>query len=1018
MTSTDSDVSTYVEMFLRTAATGVTDWVVCPAPRMADDVWVSDGSQSLNAEPGTPNRTRFVLPNTTGDFNEQNPMGAYYGSIGLGVQTRLGVLSVDDQFSRTTSNGWGSVGDSAGNTWTNGSSSGGTVANSDWSVSGGTARHSVPADSAYRWSELSKTTRLYRNVEVRLTIKVPTTNVTGTGALASEVWMRTVDVNNNIVVSLAFLTDETLSIALADKISGSSKYLLNYTALSGLTLGGTGVDYELRCQVESGTIRAKVWQVGTPEPVGWTVYASGATIRSGYVGVASFVFTGNTNTKPLVFQYSQIQVRIPMFCGALTKLNPTGDGKSEPKVCEVEAAGQMERLQSNAAPVESSLRRSRSRRRRWLRGGNLVATAGTVRTVTVLASTIGTAVVGDFFFINDVFGGKRKEDTQFTITAMALVGSDIVISFTPDANESVAVNNALVMYKGLTSSSMPVVYWPCEDGEQATQISSGLPGGSPMSISGAPTFAAESSVLSSKPFLAFKDAELYGFVPDYSTGLGYASINFLLSMPSSDEAATNQDLLQFYTTGTGWSWDLKYTANGGGSFQLLVLNSTGTTLFDSGQIDFGLRGTPCMVTLVLYDAGAGTVTYSLYTIKNKSFAAGGVGPSTVTGVTTLGKVTAFRMNPGGGYQDTAMGHLTFVPDNWGYQEVVLEFQAWASQNALNRYMRLAFEDNVPISYRVDWDIVTTQLGAQKVDRLINLLKQPAASDGGLIHGTRGAYALEYIGRGALTNQAVVASFSANDCKELKLNTDFTYTENRILATRIDGTTAIAEKDSGPLSTQDAPNGIGLREQGYNLSLNSDVQAQDQAYYRLGLGTVKQPRVERLVVTCAGSSSISLETLLSLGVGDRIEITGLSSMDIYDTLPQLIIGVKHRLGMRKYPIVELLCVPYETFRAAALTADDYARPDTADTTIGGTLTTTQTGSISLVSASGFYLCSTEAADYPCNVMINGEEITLSGVTGDSSPQTGTISVRSVNGVVKTHASGESVTLPRPNYWQFK
>lgn len=1018
--STDGNVESYVEMFLKPVSTGVYDWVTIPAPLRAGDILITDGNQDLNDTPGVPNRCAFQLHDPDGDLNRKNPMGAYYGSIGLGVQLRAGAWSVDDQCDRTVADtNWGSVGNIAGDTWTAGSSSGGTVAAGDWSVSSSAARHSIPAAGAYRWSELSKTTRLYGNVEIRRTVKVPTTNVTGTGALASEIWMRTVDVNNNVVVSIAWQVDETVQIALADKVAGTSRYLLNYTTIPDLNLATTGVDYEIRCQVESSTVRAKIWQAGTAEPVGWQVTGYGATLRSGYIGIADFVFAGNTNTLPLVFQTGQVQVRIPAFAGEITDLSTTGDDKTEPKITKVAAAGLMDRLQNTSAPAESVMRRSRSRPRRWLYIGGLTAGSGDTRTFTTPTASLGTVTIGDFFYLGDPTTGLRKEDTQFTIVGSAVVGANINLLFTPDAREAVAAGNTATVFRGLTQSQQPVAYWPCEDEENSTQVSSGLPDGIPLSISGpGPDFASESGFVASKPILKVNDSELRAIIPEYTTTATAITVNFLLSMPSSDEAATGTDVIQFYTSGTGFSFDLIYTAAGNGSFQLKVFNSTLTLLYDTGTIDFGLRGEKQMVTLTLEQVG-GTVTYRLFTIKTDG-TTGGVGPTIITGVSTLGKITDMRVNPAGGYTDVGYGHMTIVPGIWGVNELAAEFEAWANRATIQRYQRLAFEDDVPITFRDDWDVVTANVGIQKVDKIAGLLQDPTRSDMGFLHGCRGAVALEYITRGALTNQGARATFTAGDCKDLELLADYTRVANRVSVTRDGGTTITVEETTGPLSTLDAPDGVGLRETSYRLSLGGDDQVQDHAYARLGIGTIDQYRVPKVVITSAGSSTVSLETLLSIGVGDRVDIAGLTALDVYDTLQQLVVGVRIRLGDRFYPRIELTCVPYDVFRTLALTGDQYARPDTADTVTGSTLSTTATGSLTLTSVSGAYPCTTDATDFPVDVMINGERITLSAIADTATPgvQTATISARSVNGVVKTHAVGETVEAAEPNYWQFR
>jgi hypothetical protein len=58
-----------------------------------------------------------------------------------------------------------------------------------------------------------------------------------------------------------------------------------------------------------------------------------------------------------------------------------------------------------------------------------------------------------------------------------------------------------------------------------------------------------------------------------------------------------------------------------------------------------------------------------------------------------------------------------------------------------------------------------------------------------------------------------------------------------------------------------------------------------------------------------------------------------------------------------------------------------------------------------------LITTDPADYPLNVMCGGERITVTACTGSSNPQTLTLT-RSVNGVVKSHLSGDAVTIDEP------
>jgi VCBS repeat-containing protein len=242
----------------------------------------------------------------------------------------------------------------------------------------------------------------------------------------------------------------------------------------------------------------------------------------------------------------------------------------------------------------------------------------------------------------------------------------------------------------------------------------------------------------------------------------------------------------------------------------------------------------------------------------------------------------------------------------------------------------------------------------------------------------------------------------------------------VTVNRIDGTTAVSELTTGAMSTQNPPDGIRIRPGDYSLSLGGDYQAQYHADWRQSVGTLDQYRVPRLELTPAGNSAVSVERMLSIGVGMRVDITDLQSKDIYDDLQQLVTGRVLRLGERNYPRVSLVCAPYEVYQTFALTGDDRARPGMSDTETGSTLTDSQTGSLTIISATGYYLVTTAAADFPMDVMIDGERITLSGVVDTATPgqQTATITVRGVNGAAKAHAVGETIQLAEPNRYQFR
>jgi hypothetical protein len=72
----------------------------------------------------------------------------------------------------------------------------------------------------------------------------------------------------------------------------------------------------------------------------------------------------------------------------------------------------------------------------------------------------------------------------------------------------------------------------------------------------------------------------------------------------------------------------------------------------------------------------------------------------------------------------------------------------------------------------------------------------------------------------------------------------------------------------------------------------------------------------------------------------------------------------------------------------------------------------TGAFSVATSQAYYpLWTTAAANFPFDVAIGGERVTVMGITGSSSPQAFTVA-RSVNGVVKPQSSGADVRLFYP------
>lgn len=995
-------IDTEMELYLAPEATGVYDWYPF-TPLATDTVRIRRGQEDLADDP-TPGQSEMNVRDDNGNLNPENPTGLYYGSIDRGTPQRVAIRRALDTFTRTSASGW------AGS-WTNGLSSGGTIAGTDWTVASNTARHSLPVAPARRTSDWNLASQLQADAEVRITVTFPVASA-NVAPISTEIWLRA-DANGLSSAQLIVNPGGGISLGLYDIVNGVTSVRLTptVTGLSNLA----NQTWKFAAQVEGMTLRAKVWAASSPEPLDWTVAAHGFVVRRGWVSVSSFVDTGNTNTKPLVFIYDDFKLRLPLFHGELIDIRPTGDGKSSgAKKVKLLAHDVLNRLQAPGSPEESLMRRSRARIRRWWYVDGPTASSGTTNTLVFPTSSAPNTAVGDFFFLTAL--GLRKEDTQFRITSVATGGGNTTIGFTPTARSTVLSGDSFAIYRESPVDGAPTGYWPMEEGNQSTQIASGLPGGLPGDVTiGTPDFAADSTFPVSKPIMRMNGSEMKFKVPVYNATV--FTVVVLITMPEVEDAATGQNLFDvIIRDGTARYAAVQYLA--GGSLRLVMSDASGGVVFQTVPIAFGMLGTAAQITLRLEQVG-GTVTYYLATTKLDGSLSGPGG--TATGVTTLGTAEAIRLNPGGGYDNVGVGHLTFAPKWWDLFTTYFDVTGWNNRAALQRHLRMCWEERIPASYWDHWDVVSSSLGQQKVITVFDALKQIIEMDGGFLTGPKGELGLNLRTRGSLYNQSPAFTLHGGtgghiDNDGFDPTFDYAETINRVTVNRIDGATVVSELTSGRLSTAMPPNGIGYREKAFTVSAGTDAAAGLLADERKNTGVIRGPRIKEMGIRPSARNSISIEQMTDLNIGNRIDVDTLDSRNVYGTLSQILVGYTLELSSRFDPRLSLNCTRYEPYRAFALTGDDRARPDMVDHVMNATVNTVQLTGFQVKSTSDNYVITSRASDFPMVLSVAGEHIMVTGATTPSpgsTIQTLTVSQRSVNGVVKAHVAGHTINLAYPN-----
>jgi hypothetical protein len=226
-----------------------------------------------------------------------------------------------------------------------------------------------------------------------------------------------------------------------------------------------------------------------------------------------------------------------------------------------------------------------------------------------------------------------------------------------------------------------------------------------------------------------------------------------------------------------------------------------------------------------------------------------------------------------------------------------------------------------------------------------------------------------------------------------------------------GSTARQSLASGALSTQAPPSGVGPYPQTPTVNLASDAQLADQAGWLVWLGTVDDLRYPVLSANLASPKiSTVYYQLQDLDIGDRITASGTPGQLPPDGISQLVQGQTEALG--DVFTEQWACAPEAPYRVGVLDDPVLGRADTDGSTlhagISATATSMQVDTTDLTKP----LWTTSAGDFPFDIAVGGERMTVTNITSTSSPQTFTVT-RSVNGVIKTQTAGADVRLFQPS-----
>jgi hypothetical protein len=338
--------------------------------------------------------------------------------------------------------------------------------------------------------------------------------------------------------------------------------------------------------------------------------------------------------------------------------------------------------------------------------------------------------------------------------------------------------------------------------------------------------------------------------------------------------------------------------------------------------------------------------------------------------------------------------------------------------ATDRIERLLTEDDIPITVT---GTTSSAMGVQRIASVLSLVQDAVDVDGGMLYESRTSLGLEFRGIADLYNQTATVSLNYALTDEigpgLEGVEDTNAIENDVTVTRYQGGFSRYEQATGPLNTQEptvSPTGAGRYEKDYILVLATDTQCASHASWKVHVGTNDDARYSSILMDLSamrGAGKTALVTAAAAAdMGDMVSIANPPAWLPPETIEQLVNDFTETIESHHWTIEVggTPARPYEVWTVASGANRGRIPPAYGETTVNEVLDTTETG-VDIISTTVRWIDSaTYATMFPFDIMINGERMTVTALTGVGLTQTMTVT-RSVNGQVKTHAAGSVVEL---------
>jgi hypothetical protein len=324
------------------------------------------------------------------------------------------------------------------------------------------------------------------------------------------------------------------------------------------------------------------------------------------------------------------------------------------------------------------------------------------------------------------------------------------------------------------------------------------------------------------------------------------------------------------------------------------------------------------------------------------------------------------------------------------------------ERATDRIRRVSSEANIPVLIVGDGGR-SEPMGPQPINDFLDILRDCEAADGGVLFERRDGR-LAYQARAGRYNATptFTLDYAAGDvAPPLEPTDDDQHLRNDFTASRANGGSAARVLDQAHIDE------VGEYADSGTVNVAGDIQLPHQAGWRVHLGTADDLRYSAITPNLNGQPSL-ITDWAAADVGSAAAITNPGRDLPPGQVDVFVEGYTETIDTVSWVAIPN-CSPGKPWKVIRLDDTVLGRLASAGSALNSSVTTTGT-SLSVKTTSG-PLWSIDAGDRPFDVVIGGEVMTVTNVTGGSSPQTFTVT-RSINGVIKTHAANEPVALALP------